>query len=448
MALASLLIILLAISSSSAALTEPLASTANPEVFPEYLGRGRGRREEEREENPYVFHSDSFRTRASSEAGEIRALPNFGEVSELLEGIRKFRVTCIEMKPNTVMLPHYIDATWILYVTRGRGYIAYVHQNELVKRKLEEGDVFGVPSGHTFYLVNNDDHNTLRIASLVRPVSTVRGEYQPFYVAGGRNPQTVYSAFSDDVLEAAFNTNVQQLERIFGGHKSGVIIHANEEQIREMMRKRGFSAGSMSAPEHPKPFNLRNQKPDFENENGRFTIAGPKNYPFLDALDVSVGLADLNPGSMTAPSLNSKSTSIGIVTNGEGRIEMACPHLGQHGWSSPRERGDQDITYQRVWAKLRTGSVYIVPAGHPITEIASTNSRLQILWFDLNTRGNERQFLAGKNNVLNTLEREIRQLSFNVPRGEEIEEVLQAQKDQVILRGPQRRSRDEARSSS
>jgi len=92
-------------------------------------------------------------------------------------------------------------------------------------------------------------------------------------------------------------TNVQQLERIFGGHKGGVIIHASEEQIREMMRKRGFSAGSMSAPEHPKPFNLRNQKPDFENENGRFTIAGPKNYPFLDALDVSVGLADLNPVS-------------------------------------------------------------------------------------------------------------------------------------------------------
>eukprot|EP00253_Pinus_taeda_P001081 PITA_01081 len=464
MAFVSLLTILLAISSCSVALTEPLATVANQGVFPEDHGRGhhgvfpeehgrghrRGRREEEeREENPYVFHSDRFRMRASSEAGEIKALPNFGEASELLEGISKYRVTCIEMRPNTVMLPHYLDATWILYVTGGRGYIAYVHQNELVKRKLEEGDVFGVPRGHTFYLVNNDDHNSLRITSLLRTVSTMRGEYEPYYVAGGRNPETVYSAFSDDVLEAAFNTNVEKLEHIFGAHRRGVIFHANEEQIREMMRREGFSAESMSASEHPKPFNLRNQKPDFENDNGRFTRAGPNENPLLDAVDVTVGFGVLNPGTMTAPSHNTKATSIAIVTQGEGRIEMACPHLGQqHGWSSRREKGDQEINYQRVRARLRTGTVYVVPAGHPITEIACTEGHLEILWFDINTSGNERQFLAGKNNVLQTLEKEVRQISFNIPRGEELDEVLRRQKDQVILRGPQMQRRDEPRSSS
>ena len=64
-----------------------------------------------------------------------------------------------------------------------------------------------------------------------------------------------------------------------------------------MARRHEFSAGSMSVaehPDHPKPFNLRNQKPDFENQNGRFTVAGPNDNPILDALDVSVGLADLN----------------------------------------------------------------------------------------------------------------------------------------------------------
>ena len=53
-----------------------------------------------------------------------------------------------------------------------------MHENELVKRRLEEGDVFGVPTDRTFYLVNNDDHNTLRIASLMHTVSTMRGEYE------------------------------------------------------------------------------------------------------------------------------------------------------------------------------------------------------------------------------------------------------------------------------
>ena len=98
---------------------------ADQGVFLEEYGQGRreeqrrGRGEGEKEENPYVFHSGSFRTRASSDAGEIRALPNFGEVSELLEGLAKFRVTYIEMKPNTVMLPHHIDAKWVFYVTQG-----------------------------------------------------------------------------------------------------------------------------------------------------------------------------------------------------------------------------------------------------------------------------------------------------------------------------------------
>ena len=121
---ASLLIVLVAFSLSSIALTEPVANMVDQGVFPEEYGQGR--REEQRrgrggekEENPYVFHSGSFRTRASSDTGEIRALPNFGEVSELLEELAKFRVTYIEMKPNTVMLPHHIDAKLVIYVTEG-----------------------------------------------------------------------------------------------------------------------------------------------------------------------------------------------------------------------------------------------------------------------------------------------------------------------------------------
>ena len=38
--------------------------------------------------------------------------------------------------------------------------------------------------------------------------------------------------------------NAEQLERIFGGQKRGVIVHARGEQIREMMRRHEFSAES------------------------------------------------------------------------------------------------------------------------------------------------------------------------------------------------------------
>jgi len=68
-------------------------------------------------------------------------------------------------------------AKYIIHVT-GRGYIAYLHQNELVKRNLEEGDVFGVPTGRTFYLVNSDHQNSLHIASILRTMRPFRGEFQ------------------------------------------------------------------------------------------------------------------------------------------------------------------------------------------------------------------------------------------------------------------------------
>ena len=66
---------------------------------------------------------------------------------------------------------------YIIHVT-GRGYIAYLHQNELVKRNLEEGDVFGVPTGRTFYLVNNHHQNSLRIASILCTMLPFQGEFQ------------------------------------------------------------------------------------------------------------------------------------------------------------------------------------------------------------------------------------------------------------------------------
>eukprot|EP01018_Ginkgo_biloba_P016203 Gb_02118 [translate_table: standard] len=425
--------IFLLLLASSACFSEAI----NTGVFHEH-----GREQEGREdENPYVFESGSFLTRVKSEAGEIRALPNFRERSELLRGMENYRVTYINMEPISIMLPHYIDAECISYVVEGRGRIEYLHEQNLVERKLEQGDVFGIPSGALFHITNNDDRQHLRIFSLLRTEPTP-GQYESFYVAGGQNPETVYNGFSDDVLQAAFNTKKESIERILSRQRRGAIVRSNQEQIRRMS-SRGSSRWSIMSSEEPKPFNLLNQKPHFSNNNGNLFEANARDYPLLGRLNVGAGILNLKPGSMMAPNYNTRSIKIGIVTSGEGTVEIACPHMGRR--RSENQSGEQQTSYQKVQARLRPGTVFIVPVGHPSTQIASTNGQLQIMCFEINSQGNRRQFLAGRNNVLRNLEGEIRQLSFE-SSPKEIEAVLEAQEEEVILRGPQRQQ--EYRSSA
>lgn len=102
---------------------------------------------------------------------------------------------------------------------------------------------------------------------------------------------------------------------------------------------------------------------------------------------------------MIAPYYNSKATEISFVVNGEGWFEMACPHISsEHGHrrGGGTWQGDKSSqSFQRVSGRLRRGVVFVAPAGHPVTAIASENSNLQILCFEVNGKGNTRYPLAG-----------------------------------------------------
>lgn len=88
---------------------------------------------------------------------------------------------------------------------------------------------------------------------------------------------------------------------------------------------------------------------------------------------------------MENPFFNSKSINIGVVREGEGYFEMACPHLSSN---SP-------IRYRKVNAHLKRGSVHIVPPGHPLITVASKDQNLELLVFQINARDNQRFPLAG-----------------------------------------------------
>ncbi|GKV48575.1 hypothetical protein SLEP1_g55375 [Rubroshorea leprosula] len=66
--------------------------------------------------------------------------------------------------------------------------------------------------------------------------------------------------------------------------------------------------------------------------------------------------------------------------------------------SSPR--------YHTKDAPLETDTVFIVPRGHPFVTVASKNSNMEILCFEVNAEGNIRYSLAGKRNIVKLFEKE------------------------------------------
>lgn len=101
---------------------------------------------------------------------------------------------------------------------------------------------------------------------------------------------------------------------------------------------------------------------------------------------------------MTALYYNSRATKIALVVDGKGYFEMACPHLSSGQESQSRSRRGQTArptTYQKVQARLNRGRVFVVPAGHPFTAVASRNSNLQIVCFEVNAENNIKYTLAG-----------------------------------------------------
>ncbi|XP_031278080.1 vicilin GC72-A-like [Pistacia vera] len=119
------------------------------------------------------------------------------------------------------------------------------------------------------------------------------------------------------------------------------------------------------------------------------------------------------------PHYNSKTTTIVLVIEGRGRLEMGCPHLSHQGQGSqePREQREEEESsgrLQKLTAELSPGDVFIIPAGHPIALVAQ-NENLRTVGFGINALNNQRNFLAGKINIMNQVEREAMEIAFNVP---------------------------------
>ncbi|POO02125.1 Bicupin, oxalate decarboxylase/oxidase [Trema orientale] len=381
----------------------------------------------ESRDNPYHVHSHRLQSRFRTDEGHFRVLEKLSERSELLRGLENHRLAVLEAAPNTFVAPHHCDADAVFVVTRGRGTISIVRQNNKESHNIERSDVVAVPAGSTVYLINQDNTERLQIVKLVTPVN-IPGQFEEYFPAGsGENPPSYFGAFSTNATE-------EQIERLIGEQRQGqrevqrqgYVKKASQEQLRALSqhatspRRRGRESSG--------PISLQQQSPLYSNDYGKFYEVNPEQNKQLKNMDVLVNWAELRQNSIMVPHYNSKATILVLVVEGTGRIEMACPHLSRQRQQrgGQQEEESQSGRYERVTAQLSTGDVYIIPAGHPVAVVASGSQTLRMVGFGVNARNNERNFIAGKDNIIKQLEREAKELAFNMP-GREVEQIFNQQ---------------------
>ncbi|KAK8557232.1 hypothetical protein V6N13_013507 [Hibiscus sabdariffa] len=377
--------------------------------------------------------------RFQEDNGNFWVLQKFSQKHQLLKGINEYRVALIEANPNTFVLPHHCDAEKIYIVTNGKGTITFVTHKDKESFNVVRGVVVRIPAGSTVYLVNQDNKEKLTIAVLHRPVNNP-GEFEEFFPAGQEHPQSYYRSFGHEILEAVFNTRSEQLEKLFHGHgrqsQQGMFREASQEQIKSLSK----GATTPKEKEAEFAFNLLAQKPKYSNQNGKFYEACPRDFELLRQADASVVGFEINQGSIFVPHYNSHSSFVILITEGNGYVEMVCPHL-----SSSREEEEEESTsgeYRRVRVQLSPGDVFVVPAGHPVTYVASKKQNLRALAFGLYHQNNTRIFVAGKNNMVRQMDSAAKEISFGVP-AKLVDEVFNNPEESyfVSLQGQRQRQR-------
>ncbi|KAF7823440.1 vicilin-like seed storage protein [Senna tora] len=137
-------------------------------------------------EEPDWFMMKGSKRIVKTDAGEMRVLKSYGD--RILE--KPLHIGFITMESSSLFIPHYMDSNLILFVHIGEAKVGFVYKREVKERKLKRGDVFQIPAGSTFYLVNAVKDQRLHVS---------------FYIGGGTYPASVLSGFQPEILEAAFN---------------------------------------------------------------------------------------------------------------------------------------------------------------------------------------------------------------------------------------------------
>ncbi|XP_027909591.1 beta-conglycinin beta subunit 1-like [Vigna unguiculata] len=387
--------------------------------------------QEESEDNPFYFNSDKwFHTLYRNQYGHLRVLQRFDQRSEQIQNLENYRLVEFKSKPNTLLLPHHADADLLLFVLNGGPVITLVNPDGRESYILEQGDAQKIPAGTIFFLINPDDNEDLRIIKLAIPVNNPH-IFQDFFLSSTEAQQSYLQGFSKNVLEASFDTEFKEINRVLFGdeeqqgeesQQEGVIVELKREQIRELI-KHAKSSSRKALSSQNEPFNLINRKPIYANKFGRLFEITPENNRQLKDLDVFISYVDMKQGSLLIPHYNSRARVIAVVTKGDGKLEL----VGQREHQEQEERWE----VQRYRAELSEDDVFIIPTAYPVAINATSN--LNFFAFGINAENNQRNFLAGdKDNVISEIPTEVLDVTFPAS-GEKVVKLIKKQSESYFV---------------
>ncbi|ERN04969.1 hypothetical protein AMTRI_Chr08g206130 [Amborella trichopoda] len=371
-----------------------------------------------------------------TEAGEVRVMMGAerGVSSPMNIGF-------INMEPESLFVPQYLDAALILFVRRGSAKIGWINRDDLVEKELRIGDVYSIPAGSPFYLVNIGEGQRLQIICSIDTSERIGHQpFQSFILGGGRG--SVLSGFNLKTLSTAFNVSTEELSSMLGRPSAGPIIYMTgaheppkafslikptphrvveeeEEEIvnwgwRKLM-KSVFGEENKAQRHTTDSYNLYKKKPDFRNKHGWSIALDHHDYSPLAHSDIGVYLVNLTAGAMMAPHMNPIATEYGIVLQGMGNVQVVFPN------------GSLAMD-----TNVKEGDAFWIPRYFPFCQIASRSGPMEFFGFTTSAQSNRPQFLVGPNSVLNLMRGPELATAFNLSP-DELRTLTTSQKESVIL---------------
>lgn len=123
---------------------------------------------------------------------------------------------------------------------------------------------------------------------------------------------------------------------------------------------------------------------------------------------------------MMGPHWNPMATEIAVVLQGQGMVRVVCS-------SSAKESECKNMRFM-----VKEGDVFTVARFHPMAQMSFNNDSFVFMGFSTTRGRNHPQFLAGKSSVLQTLDKEVLAVSFNVTNTT-IDQLLAPQADSIML---------------
>ncbi|CAJ1956008.1 unnamed protein product [Sphenostylis stenocarpa] len=414
-----------------------------------------------------LFLMQEYKLVAKTNAGEMRVFKsNGGRVSE-----RRLHIGFINMEPRSLFIPQYIDSTLIIFVRSGEAKLEFIHKDKLAQRRLKMGDVYRIPAGSAFYLVNVEGGQKLHIICSIEPSESLGDDvFQSFYIGGGTHPASVLSGFEPEILETAFNASGEELRKFFAMQHGGPIVHVGDshttsiwtkflqlkeedklDHLREMVQQQRENEEVEKEEEEsgdeeeqqtswswrkllksvfgeeiketrekitkkpPRSYNLYDRKPDFKNNYGWSVAIDGSRYHPLRRSGVGIYHINLSAGSMMAPHLNPRATEYGIVLKGSGRIQIVFPN-GTNG----------------MYTHIKEGDVFFIPRFFAVCQIASRGEPLELFGFTTSAHKNKPQFLVGATSLMRAMVGPELATAFGVSE-ETMRRMAMAQHEAVIL---------------